>query len=50
MDRHTEITNRIFDLGDEAEKMFDGEADWDDDRLQAIAEEMVKLQEELETL
>lgn len=50
MYKHNEITNRIFDLSDEAEKMIDGEIDWDEDRLQAISQEMMKLQEELETL
>ena len=48
VDIHSWLTNRIFDLGDEAERIMEGYADWDESRLQEIARKLTTLEAKLE--
>lgn len=47
IDMYSYVTNRIFDLGDEAEEILDGTRDWDEGRLLEIVEELTSLQSRL---
>lgn len=50
IDIHNRLTNRIFDLGSEAQSILEGETDWDEARLLEIADELTKLEGRLDAL